>query len=1082
MSIGPTCPRCGHRLDADAPRGLCPACLLCNVLAPSNGGATDELGYDLNLTTPHCGSPLETDSEQAGAGPPPRIRLPETPVDPRDPAASLHLPPPTDRSGRYELLGEIDRGGMGAVLRGRDPELGRELAIKVLLERHRGDPALVRRFVEEARIGGQLQHPGIVPVYEFGAFSDARPYFTMRLVEGRTLKSLLEGRKDPDDDRPRSLAIFEQVAQTVAYAHARGVIHRDLKPSNVMVGSFGEVQVMDWGLAKRLDRADGVAREAEGEPEWPVPEDPAVSSTRPGSVVGTPSYMAPEQARGEVDLVDERADVFGLGAILCQILTGTPPYCGTSLAEVMDQAARGDTTEALARLEDCGADAELVALARSCLASDLLERPGNAGDVARRMTAYLAGVQERLRTAERDRAVAEARAREEVKRRRVTLALAASVLMLVVVGGGVLGWSARQRERQAAQALLLTREAYLLRDQARTHADDPARWLAASEAVRRVEVVLAGSGQPGMRRALEWLHTEVQAGLDGAQADRLLRDRLVDIRGGAAEDPGGAATDAAYARTFASAGIDIEALTPAEAAARIARRPPAVVRDLVAALDHWIGLRVFNHLKPASWAGLLAIVRASDPDPDRDALRGVLLEKDHQRRHERLGILVQRVAVESWTPATLVLLSRTMSRPADDAAAVEVLRRATGTHPNDAWIYYELGYRLRDLRPPQPEEVIRAWTAARALLPESGHDLAHLLVECDRGAEAEGIFRDLTLRRPDNMRHLTCFGQFLAARGRHAEAHALFDRAVRTGSELIRLWPDDATAHRLLARALRMAGQTRKAAAEYRAAIRLDPDDAGAHFSLGSILCDEEHDFDQAAAEFRMAIQLAPDDPGFHFGLGTALRRQEKWAEATAECRKALALFGSKRADRRYPPAGWVAEAEHLVALDARLPAIVRGEARPADAADALALAHCCVTRHYHATAARLYGEAFAADATLADDLAAGNRYHAACQAAAAGIGHGRHDDPPPPEGPARAALRRQALRWLEADLTSRAARRNSATATATVLARWKSDSLLAGVRDAEALAKLPSEEQAAWRSFWSRVDDRLATAPEPHS
>ena len=202
-----------------------------------------------------------------------------------------------DRPARLQLFGEIARGGMGAILRGRDVDLGRELAVKVCWSRIRDHPAVVRRFIEEAQIGGQLQHPGIVPVYELGAFADRRPYFAMKLVKGQTLAAHAgranhrpfspwekvpradEGADErPEEparigraatltpalpagrgglsDLPRFLSIFEQVCQTMAYAHARGVIHRDLKPSNVMVGAFGEVQVMDWGLAKILPRGE----------------------------------------------------------------------------------------------------------------------------------------------------------------------------------------------------------------------------------------------------------------------------------------------------------------------------------------------------------------------------------------------------------------------------------------------------------------------------------------------------------------------------------------------------------------------------------------------------------------------------------------------------------------------------------------------------------------------------------------------------------------------------------------------------------------------------------------------------------
>ena len=141
---------------------------------------------------------------------------------------------------------------MGVVLRAHDADLGRDLAVKVLRESFRDQPEMVRRFVEEAQIGGQLQHPGIVPVYELGSLADRRPYIAMRLVNGRTLAELLAARDGPAGDLPQLVGIFESVCQTMAYAHARGVIHRDLKPSNIMVGSFGEVQVMDWGLAKVL--------------------------------------------------------------------------------------------------------------------------------------------------------------------------------------------------------------------------------------------------------------------------------------------------------------------------------------------------------------------------------------------------------------------------------------------------------------------------------------------------------------------------------------------------------------------------------------------------------------------------------------------------------------------------------------------------------------------------------------------------------------------------------------------------------------------------------------------------------------
>jgi serine/threonine protein kinase len=249
----------------------------------------------------------------------------------------------------YQLVDEIGRGGMGVVYRARDLRLNREVAIKSLNPKYAADSAVATRFQAEAQLTGQLQHPGIPAVHELGTLPDNRPFLAMKLVKGRTLQELLKERDDLPSpsgrgaggegaERGRFIAIFEQICHAVGYAHAHHVIHRDLKPSNVMVGAFGEVQVMDWGLAKVIDPNRKTERPAEEEddPEATAAFVTAIdtperggSATRTGSVLGTPAYMAPEQAAGQIRRLDARSDVFGLGAILCQILTGHPPYEGT---------------------------------------------------------------------------------------------------------------------------------------------------------------------------------------------------------------------------------------------------------------------------------------------------------------------------------------------------------------------------------------------------------------------------------------------------------------------------------------------------------------------------------------------------------------------------------------------------------------------------------------------------------------------------------------------------------------------------------------------------------------------------------
>jgi WD40 repeat protein/serine/threonine protein kinase len=377
-----------------------------------------------------------------------------------DRLASILAPPPAmpdlpigSRIDGYEIIEEIDRGGRGIVYRVRDAELNRSLAVKVLLPKLRNDADAVRRFLEERQVTGQLQHPGIVPVHSVGNLPDGRPYFAMKLVQGQTLAALLAERglldlgspatpgpttlatecqtttgsgnqtpgpalvdtQCPPNDLPRFLGIFQQICQAVAYAHSRGVIHRDLKPKNVMVGAFAEVQVMDWGLAKVLANADFV-----GDPNTihTVRTGATGVSSAHGMVAGTYAYMSQEQAKGHVDRIDERTDVFGLGAVLCEVLTGLPPYAGTSARELYQRAAVGALAGAFHRLNHSGADAELIALAKDCLAAERDARPRDAGVVAQRVSTYLANVQERLHRAELERAAADARAREERRRRR----------------------------------------------------------------------------------------------------------------------------------------------------------------------------------------------------------------------------------------------------------------------------------------------------------------------------------------------------------------------------------------------------------------------------------------------------------------------------------------------------------------------------------------------------------------------------------------------------------------------------------------------------------------------------------------
>jgi PAS domain S-box-containing protein len=242
---------------------------------------------------------------------------------------------------RYALAYLHATGGIGRVWIARDTQLGRDVALKELRPERAANSVLWQRFVREAQITGQLEHPGIVPVYELSRRpDDGQPFYTMRLVRGRTLSDAVKsyhekhalGQADPLEWL-NLLNVFVTVCNTVAYAHSRGVIHRDLKGQNLVLGDFGEVVLLDWGLAKLVGRTEHEPSAA------PVVFDSSGSGTADltvdGQTLGTPSSMAPEQAAGRVDLIDHRTDVYGLGAILYEILTGQPPFTGTNIDEVL---------------------------------------------------------------------------------------------------------------------------------------------------------------------------------------------------------------------------------------------------------------------------------------------------------------------------------------------------------------------------------------------------------------------------------------------------------------------------------------------------------------------------------------------------------------------------------------------------------------------------------------------------------------------------------------------------------------------------------------------------------------------------
>ncbi|MCC7062676.1 MAG: tetratricopeptide repeat protein [Planctomycetes bacterium] len=1039
-----------------------------------------------------------------------------------------------DPAGRYQVLGEIGRGGVGIVYKGRDQDLGRDVAMKVLRAEYASRPEILERFVEEAQIGGQLQHPGIVPVYELGLQQGERPYFAMKLVKGDTLATLLSKRSSPVEDRHRFLAIFAQICQTLAYAHARRVVHRDLKPANVMLGSFGEVQVVDWGFAKVLQRGEVKRADATQKPATlsvisTLRSDPQRGSQSiVGSTMGTPAYMPPEQAMGDVENMDERSDVFGLGGILCEILTGEPPYLERD-GDLLTQAARCNLQGVQQRLLRCGADEALVELCRQCLAPSRLARPASGKEVADATAAYLASVEQRAHDAE-IRAV-------EAKMRARSTALLAMGAVLVLALGGAGYWlyaaeAAGRRERAEQRVVATLREASERLGAARAAAvTELAVWTRAVDAAQQAESLAHDADVSSEQRAeAAGLLTIVQSEqkVAAAQATRLAKDavmrqRLVDarmalqefaMRASESADAAGARAavtrryDEVYGRAFAEYldGRD-PGVMPREEAIAALQGPLAV--ELATALDNW-AIRPTHYLAsqpqsmPERGRHLQAIAMALDPDPWRNRLRALLTST--QLQPEAVRSLCADTDLGALPVVNVQLLALALYGIGERNRVRQIMEEACDRNPTDFGIAFDLGtlYLMAE-RPDRAEAHLRT---ARALLPTSAlthHNLSVAQLGMGQLSASLGNAKQAVALEPDNPQVLNHLGNVLVQVGKVDEGIVRLRRAVVVDPKYPLSWNS-------LGVALLAKNEADEAAACFRTTIELAPKFAEAHHNLGDALI-EQNRTEEAIVCYREALALAPRDVLTMNNLALSLERLGQMEDAMAMLRRLLevdprngpanlnlgrrleatgnlaeALVYWRRAEATWraatDPFGreWhgkvlatIAKAESELGMQDELLALARGGATN-DPQKLVASANLVYRRGEHGLATATYERAFAAFPALLETVP--HRYNAACVAVLAGCGKGA--------GTAeltaaeRARWRELARRWLADEL--RAWRRDFGREPAVAAAARRAaghaerDPELAGVREAEALSALPAVEADAWRAFWQELAALLAT------
>ncbi len=793
-----------------------------------------------------------------------------TPSPSDEPATKPSAPADTG----YEIGVEIARGGMGTIHRGRDRALDREVAIKILQDHYPIGSSTARRFVDEARITGQLQHPGIPPIHHVGTLPDGRPFLAMKLVKGRTLEEILKER-----DGTNKLGVFEAVCQAVGYAHAHRVIHRDLKPANVMVGSFSEVQVMDWGLAKVLDRPE--ARMVAEDPNATTALGTAIRRsadstddvTQDGDVLGTPAYMPPEQAIGAIDDVDAQSDVFGLGAILCAILTGQPPFVGGDAKSTRQMAAKGKLDDAFARLDACGADPEWIALAKRCLSSEKADRPADANVVAVEAARLRADAEERAKRAELERERARVQAEELRKRRRVQAALAGAVALLLFAGGAFAWWLDHQAEQRKAEAL--RRE---LEDQQRKSANAAAAaaLLERGEgALRRDDLETAALAIDQAKRLMaEGGADEHERRLGRLGADVMfLRDLIAidEYRWTPDRDTGFMPAKELVIERFVVALSKLGLLPmPDRGEAIAARLADSPLRDRVVDIYE----RMLWVYREADVATVLAKV---DPDPYRDRFRAAIVANDSKS----IAAMIERPEFLEQ-PAGFVGLAAWAS-PVPEAIRRDIVNRVVLRWPNNPAVLVNAGYLFPTNRRTGADERLRWFQAALAAHPNNIYPLNGIgLALHHRGDYDDAIlyFREAIRQAPKSAISWNNLG--ISQRDSFR-----FDEARKSFEESIRLDPTYANAHRNLG-TLELGRHNNSAARRhFEDALRVNPKLAVALVDLAN-LDRAEGQYERAVERLREALRIEPDLPIAHYSLGQARLDAKDYNDALDSFRTAV--------------------------------------------------------------------------------------------------------------------------------------------------------------------------------------------------
>jgi tetratricopeptide (TPR) repeat protein len=865
-------------------------CPSCAALAERTDAALDPCVLLLRRAV---GVAASTNPPRGGADP-----TEATPAPAPVPPGHEHFPRPF---GDFELLGELGRGGMGVVYLARQRHPARTVALKLLLAGTHAGAERRARFLAEADAIGRLQHPHIVQIHEAGE-CDGQLYLALEYADGGSLARHLGGRPQ---DPAASAALVEQLARAVQYAHDSGVVHRDLKPGNVLLQGSGV-----WGLGS-AGGDSGTTTLAPKIADFGLARLDEASLTSSGAMLGTPGYMAPEQAAGQKQAVGPAADIYALGAILYEMLTGRPPFRAATVLETLEQVRTHEVVPP--RRHRPGLSADLNTICLKCLHKEPGRRYASALALAEDLGRFRAaepirarpvGLLERLWKWARKRPAQAALAAVLVL---LTVSAVASALWYVNDRAGRQLEEALRRQEATARAEQLNRRVREALDEAvgplarlRARLEDPLeaaallgdlpRWKddvdAGGRAWQRAQGLSAGNEAlleaplPERLRAVEtrWRAEE--------RAYRLAEE-LEEIRLGA-----GALVDGKYLpgrvgekyeAFFTRLGLDPLRGPPAQVAAALRLSP--IRFALVAALDHWAHFSDLDtsnrhYVAPV----LLRVAREADPDPWRDRLRQWTAWGDP----DALRALAAEVDMTRQSPPTLALLAQLLERRRGHQAAV--LQAALLYHPQDFWLHFDAAALAKD-----PAERAARYQAVLAVRPRCSaalHNLgAALNAEGQRTAALVALRKALAIDPHFAEAHYNV-GHILHELDDLAGAAAAYREAIACD-------PTFAPAYSNLGMVLRKQREPRAAVTVLRRAVELEPHSALFHYNLGVALFDLD-DLDGAEAEYRKAVKLKPYYAQAHVNLGVVLRAKQDPKGALASFRQAVEIdpdFAEAHAD-----------------------------------------------------------------------------------------------------------------------------------------------------------------------------------------